>query len=134
MDIKFNSALMLNDWIDEVTEENLNKSFKILPGILYAKLRVADWLSYCFFELAKILNQKQQFVLVNNLRKRLKYGIREELLALVELKGIGRVRARHLFRNNLRSITDLKKIDLIDLEKILGSKTAFSIKKQLRQI
>jgi len=130
---KFNSALMLKDWLNEASEEHLRKNFNIQPGILYSKLLILDWLSYCLSELSLILNKKQHLPLVNKLRKRLKYGVREELLPLIELRGIGRVRARRLYNSNLHSISDIKRIDVKDLAGILGSSTALSVKGQLGQ-
>ena len=70
---------------------------------------------------------------VIKLRLRLRYGVKEELLPLVRLENIGRVRARILFRNRIRDIKDLKSVDLATLTHILGEKTALGVKKQLGQ-
>ena len=67
------------------------------------------------------------------LRLRLKYGVREELLPLIRLENIGRVRARILFRNRIKDIQDLKNTDLATLTQLLGEKTALGIKKQIGQ-
>ncbi len=128
---KYNSALLLNKWISEVPEETLRKEFNVQPGILRSKLMIADWLLYCFSELALISGKKSVISLISKLRKRIKYGIKEELLVLTELKGIGRVRARKLFNSNINSIALLKKTELNDLAGIIGNETAFKIKKQL---
>lgn len=130
---KFNTALMLQDWIEEVSEENIMKDFNIQPGILHARLQIADWLTYASFELARLLELQSHFTPLNRLRKRLKSGIREELIYLCEVRGIGRVRARRLWRSNVRTITDLKKIDVMDLSRILGEGVARNIKKVLGQ-
>jgi helicase len=42
------------------------------------------------------------------LGRRIKHGVKEELLELVNLKGIGRVRARMLFNAGFRTIADLR--------------------------
>ena len=65
------------------------------------------------------------------MRTRLKYGIKEELLPLVRLKGIGRVRARRLWNAGLKTILSLKKAQLETLEIILGSETAKSVREQV---
>ncbi len=43
-----------------------------------------------------------------NLRKRVVEGVKEELLELVNLKGIGRVRGRMLFNAGFKTIVDLR--------------------------
>lgn len=131
---KYNSALLLGKWIEEFSEESLGKEFNVQPGILHSKLLISDWLLYCFSELALISGNKSFIPLLSKLRRRVKYGVKEELLSLTELKGIGRVRARKLFNSNLTSISLIKKTELKNLAGILGKETAFKIKKQLGQI
>jgi len=125
------TSFLLKDWVEEVREQELVDSFKVQPGILRAKLQNADWLAYSALELAKILGLQEHFVHLNKMRKRLKNGIKEELVILCELRGIGRVRARRLFNSGIKSIKDVKKIDVRDLEKILSPKIAVSVKQQL---
>jgi helicase len=70
------------------------------------------------------------------LRKRVVYGIREELLDLVRVKGIGRIRARMLFKNNIKNLDDLAKIPthtLAEIDKI-GSTIANNIKAELKKV
>ncbi|MDO8627682.1 MAG: helicase-related protein, partial [Candidatus Diapherotrites archaeon] len=121
------------EWINETNEEVLMKDFKMQPGILRQKLQMLDWLVYALLELEKTLGLKVHFGALNNLRIRTKYGIREELLVLVQLKGIGRVRARQLFRNDFKILADLKNAELTKLAQILGQKIALSVKQQLGQ-
>jgi len=63
----------------------------------------------------------------------LRYGVKEELLPLVRLENIGRIRARILFRNRIRDVKDLKNADLSTLTQLLGEKVALSIKRQIGQ-
>ena len=125
---KFNSVTMLEAWLSEKPEILLMKEFNVQPGILHAKLERLDWLSYAAFELAQLLELKHHLMPLSKLRKRVKYGIKEELIALVELKGIGRVRARKLFNAGLKTVSSVKNADLRDLEIILGSSVAKSLK------
>jgi replicative superfamily II helicase len=66
-------------------------------------------------------------------RKRLKYGVKKELLELVELRGIGRVRGRRLYRSGMRSLPDLKRAPFSDVARVLGEVVAASVKGQLGQ-
>ena len=57
------------------------------------------------------------------MRVRLRYGIKEELMDLVRLSQIGRVRARLLYENGIRSVADIK-ADPARVRRILGKETA----------
>ena len=61
------------------------------------------------------------------------HGAKAELLPLLKLRGIGRVRARKLFRARIKTLEDVKQKDYADLAQLLGKKTALSIKKQVGQ-
>ncbi|MBL7160161.1 MAG: DEAD/DEAH box helicase [Candidatus Aenigmarchaeota archaeon] len=127
----FKTALLFQDWISEEGEDILNIKFKVTPGELYSKLKICDWLLYACNELAMLAGRKESLSPIRKLRLRMKYGVREELLPLVKLKGIGRVRSRQLVRNGIRSISILKKTPPPVLEKLLGKKTAKDVLEQV---
>ena len=127
------TALMLNHWINEEDEEFLLEEYNIRPGELRVKLEIADWLLYATEEISKILHYQSLIKEIIKLRLRLRYGIKEELLPLIRLENIGRVRARILFRNRIKDIKDVKNADLSTLTQLLGEKTALGIKKQIGQ-
>jgi len=129
---KFYSTLMLEDWINEKSEQDIMENYRVQPGILHSKLQICDWLAYACSELAKLIDAKENAIKMRKMRKRLKHGVKEELLGLVELRYIGRVRARRLYRAGIRSISNLKKADIKDLVRILGVKIAKKIKEQLK--
>ncbi len=128
------TALFFMEWIDEKDEEYLLEKFSIRPGEIRSKLANADWLIYALEELAKILQFRNEFKEISKLRFRAKYGVREELLPLLQIKGIGRVRGRKLFNNGIKTIADAKKADISTLTQVLGSgKVALEVKKHLGQ-
>ncbi len=102
----FSTALMLNDWMDELDENSLVKKYATTPGALFSKLMNADWLMYSAVELAKA-SRKSAHSLIDT-RVRLRYGIKEELLDLVRLEQIGRARARRLFNNGIKRVSDIR--------------------------
>jgi helicase len=128
---KFNTASMFEHWIQEAREQEIMNLFKTQPGILHIKLNVCDWLCYSCLELARLLKLEMHYMPLSKLRKRLKHGVKEELLMLTEVRYIGRVRARRLWRSNLRTIADLKKVDEKDLARILGQGVARNVKAAL---
>ncbi|MEM0150137.1 MAG: hypothetical protein QXW10_04530, partial [Candidatus Micrarchaeaceae archaeon] len=102
----FSTALMLNGWISEAKEQALVKEYHTTPGALYSKIANADWLIYSSIELAKILHKKVNSLI--DMRVRLRYGIKEELMDLVRLSQIGRARARMLYSNGIKCVSDVR--------------------------
>jgi helicase len=129
----FKTSLMLKDWTDENDEETLLEKYNIRPGELKAKVDISDWLLYSSVELAKILNMREMYKELAKLRIRLKYGVKEELLTLLKLKNIGRVRARKLYQHKIKDLKDIRKSDVHVLASIIGKATAIDVKQQVGQ-
>ena len=125
----FKTALLLGEWINESGEDKILDVYNVTPGELYNKTTNADWMLYAASELALLLGIKEIANNINKVRMQVKHGVREELLKLITLKGIGRVRARKLYSAGIRSAADIKKADENVLAKILGPKIA----KEIRQ-
>ncbi len=125
------TSLMFQDWIGEVGEDSLMEEYGETPGGLRSRKNLADWLLYSMQELARLLNKKEKLRPIRKLRTRLKYGIKDELVPLVRLKGIGRVRARKLRRAGFEKVSDLKSAPATRLKEILGPKTGKKLKEQL---
>ncbi len=126
------TAKFFEEWIDEKDEEYLLEKYGIRPGEVHAKLGNADWLLYSASEIAKLMRMQQLLKHITKLRFRVEHGVREELLPLLQLKGIGRVRARKLFSNRIKNLADVKAVDVSTLTQVLGSgKLAVDIKQQL---
>ena len=125
------TTLFFEAWIDEKDEDYLMETYNIRPGEIRMKLETADWLLYGCEELSKILNYREIIKELRKLRIRVKNGVKEDLLLLLKLRGIGRVRARKLVNNGINDLGDLKRIDLSSLSQIIGKKIAEDVKKQL---
>ncbi|MGQ0772615.1 MAG: DEAD/DEAH box helicase [Nitrososphaerota archaeon] len=130
------SLLALHSWISESSEIRLSDDLNIESGDMHRMAETADWLTYCLYELAKLLERADLLEDLSVLRKRILYGIKEELVDLVRIKGIGRVRARKLFDHGIRSLEDLHKIPVNKLSEIdkIGPALADNIKSQLQKV
>src|SRR3989344_1882197 len=129
----FKQSLFLNDWMNEWNEEMLMDRYGITPGEVHGKIKNAEWLLYSARELALLLNKKENANHLNKLKLRVKHGVKEELLTLVKLKGIGRVRARMLYKAGMKKSMDIKNAPKEKLEKILGKKVAENLLEQLEE-
>jgi len=130
------SLLALHAWITESSELSLSDNFGIESGDMHRIAETANWLSYCLREISKHVERADLLEELGNLRKRIVYGIREELLELVRVKGIGRVRARILYKHKIKNLDDLTKIPVSKLAEIdkIGSTLADKIKSELRKV
>ncbi|OGS52592.1 MAG: hypothetical protein A3K75_01600, partial [Euryarchaeota archaeon RBG_13_61_15] len=128
------TAKLLNDWISEVHENDISETFGVGPGDIRNKMEMAEWLIHGTARLAALFN-KDAVEETLELRTRIRYGIKAELLELVKLRGIGRVRARALHDRGLKTVEDLRNTSYDRLKQIptIGEAVARSLKKQLGQ-
>ncbi|MBI2573586.1 hypothetical protein HYV86_07000 [Candidatus Woesearchaeota archaeon] len=125
------TALFLDSWIDEKDEEYLLEKFDIRPGEIRVKIESCVWLLNAIRELCHITNLEHVIKPLHVLGIRVDEGVREELLTLLQLRGVGRVRARRLYHNGVKDIGDVKKVDITTLSQILGKALAVDVKKQV---
>ncbi|MBW2967998.1 hypothetical protein KY362_05925 [Candidatus Woesearchaeota archaeon] len=125
------TALFMLDWIDEKDEEFLYEEYNVRPGETRMKIERADWLLYSAEELSKLMSFHDILKHIVKMRFRLKYGVREELVPLLKLKGIGRVRARKMFNAGIKDIGGVKKCDAGTLAQLIGKSVALDVKKQV---
>lgn len=126
-------ASILMQWIEETHEEKITSHFGIGPGDLRTLVELSDWLLYSASEIGKVFGMKDIERPLNILRIRVLYGIKEELLQLVSLKGIGRIRARNLYGAGFKSLNDIRKASIEELESVplIGKTIAEDIKEQV---
>lgn len=125
------TSLMLLDWVDEKDEEWILERYDSRPGETRSKIDTADWLLYACHELARLMQYKGLLKEITRMRLRLKYGVKAELLPLVRLQGIGRVRARKLHCAGIKDVGGIRRASEEQLARLLGKKTAVSVKSQV---
>jgi helicase len=81
-------------------------------------------------ELSKHLNLGQNFR-AEQLSQRIHYGAGPDLLALLDLKGVGRVRARKLYLAGYTSLDKLKAASEAEIGRLIGPKIAKKVMVQL---
>ncbi|MEM3637627.1 MAG: DEAD/DEAH box helicase [Conexivisphaerales archaeon] len=130
------SLLVMHAWINETTDEQILERFGVEPGDLHRAVEVAEWLTYSFRELASLLGLKRTARNLDQLRVRVAMGIRPELIPLVSLEGVGRVRARSLFNAGFRSISSIASATEVELSRVpkIGDVIASRIKKQASEL
>jgi helicase len=127
------TAVVLKSWIEEMSEETLLERFRVQPGDLYRTIENAKWLLHATHELGRLLGNKEILPLAAELIERVTKGIKKELLPIVKLEGVGRVRGRIIYNAGYKTIEDIKHAPLDDLTNLplIGPRLAKKIKEQV---
>lgn len=125
----------LCEWIEETGDKVLSDSMGVEPGDMFRIKELSEWLAYSLYEVAKLLRREDLLPELYNLRIRIRYGVKEELLPLVALEGIGRVRARALYSAGLTDVNKIAKAPHAKLAAIpkIGPAVAEKLKDQLKK-
>lgn len=153
----FKTALIVQEWISEIPLPDILTKYSLDLGDFQNLQNTLIWLCYSAKELAReligILKEKDvtDFIYLESLSKhslqelallrkylsgleiRITEGIKEDLITLINLKGLGRVKARALVKNGIKNVQQLQEVDLARLVEIpgFGPKLVQSIAHQL---
>ena len=124
------TAMIVYDWIEEVSEKVITDKYDIGPGDVRNLLDTVEWVSHALSELSshlKLHNGKQSLELVQRIRN----GVKHELLDLTQLRNIGRIRARRLYEGGFASRKALRKGSFEAVVALVGPTVAADIFEQL---
>ena len=96
-------------------EEIICDLFDVGPGDIYRIIEASQWLIYAAGAIANLNRKKTLTMKLEDLRNRIKYGIKEELLEITQLKGVGRIRARGLYKKGFKKLSDFKRTNVKEL-------------------
>ena len=107
------TARLLEDWASEVDEDRITERYGVGPGDVRGKVETAEWLLRAAETLARDVEgvDGDAILAVREARKRVEYGVREELLDLAGVRGIGRKRARRLYEAGIGGRADLREAE-----------------------
>ena len=127
------TAMTLQSWIEEISEDQMIERYRVQPGDLYRVIENAKWLLHATHELAVLFGEKQILPLALGLMQRVEKGVKEELLPIVRLEGVGRARGRIMFNAGYKTLEDLKHAPIEDLTNLplIGPRLAKRIKEQV---
>lgn len=94
------TAMLLHDWTDELPDARICERYAVGPGDIYGMVESVNWLLHASAELSRMFAPAFH-AQIRECEICMRNGIRRELLPLVRLRGIGRVRARRLFNNGI---------------------------------
>ncbi len=129
-------ALILNDWISEKKEATITENYSVHAGDIRRYVNNSTWLLRAASLFANQLEMPELSQHIGDLELQVQHGCKRDLLDLVKLKGIGRVKARNLKKHDVRTLHDVLNTPLKTLMAIptIGPKLGRSIRKQAQEI
>ncbi len=124
------TAMLLTDWTDEMPDAKICERYSVGPGDVFGMVESVNWLLHATAELSRMF-QPAFHQQIRDFETCMKNGIRRELLPLVKLRGIGRVRARRLFNNSITSPEAVREAGIVSVTRIIGRGIAEQIFSQL---
>ncbi|QSG10134.1 ATP-dependent DNA helicase [Halapricum desulfuricans] len=104
------TARLLEDWASELDEDEITDRYGIGPGDIRGKVEAASWLLGAAESLGGELGLEWTPA-IRQARTRVEDGVREELLDLVSVRGVGRKRARRLYDAGIDDRAALREAD-----------------------
>lgn len=123
------TALVAEEWMSEIPEDTICEHFGIGAGDIHAVVENLRWLIHAAGRISHEFTPSFDKDL-SDLEIRITHGVKEELIPLISLKGIGRVRARRLMDRGYDSPKALLKADENELIGILGATIAKNVLEQ----
>ncbi len=105
-------------WIQEVPEDRLASDFNVGSGDIRRYVETTEWLVHAAEVLSSSFNATKWGSALKQLAIRIKYGCGEDLLPLVSIYDVGRVRGRILFKAGLKTPWDVLNADSATLSKL----------------
>ncbi|MFQ5969659.1 MAG: DEAD/DEAH box helicase [Nitrososphaerales archaeon] len=130
------SLLALHSWVEESSERKILEKIGVEPGDMYRIVQTSDWLLYSLYEIAKLFKRVDLLREIYMLRRRVRYGIKEELIPLISLEDVGRVRARALHDAGFKDIKSLATASVERIAKVpkIGATLANRLKEQIKKM
>ena len=127
------TAMTLQGWIEEVSEDQMIERYRVQPGDLYRVIENTKWLLHATHELAVLFGEKHILPQALELLQRVDKGVKKELLPIIKLEGIGRARGRIMFNAGYKTIDDIKHAPIENLTNLplVGPRLAKKIKEQV---
>jgi len=129
------SLIALLKWVDEATERTLSDTIGVEPGDMHRMVENAKWLLYSMGEIAKLFRARSIEKEIEVIKLRMEFGVKAELIPLIQYEGVGRVRARALYNKGIingKKIAEASESKLSAIPKI-GIALAKKLKLQVNQ-
>lgn len=97
------SLLGLYNWIDETPDKAMSEKLGLEPGDIRRMVEVGRWLIRCMASIARYAKLPDVRRELADLSTRITHGVRNDIIPLVGIRNVGRVRARALHTAGIRT-------------------------------
>ena len=132
-DRRMKAALVILSWMEEDGFGEIESEWGVQPGDLRSRVELAEWLLYSTRQIVadddelSMMGREAHRTLVeaiDEVHRRVRYGCKSDLLGLVSLRGVGRVRAREMAKllgvSEASDIAELTERDMSMLSDLRG--------------
>ena len=125
---RMKGVLVIESWMEECSVEWIEENWGVQPGDLRGRVELIGWLLYAA---RRILSEDRDFNsmsidshrllvdLIDESRRRVRFGCKSDILSLVSIRGVGRIRAREMVKVlGISSASDLLMLTEKDEEKL----------------
>lgn len=120
------SAYVAYNWILGMSMSDITRKYGIYEGDVHGLVTNMEWVVHAMTRITRLLDLPGHKEL-RLLETRLKYGVPEELLHLVDIPHVGRARAWKLFNAGYQTAWEVRNIEQNVLEDLVGKKIAYKI-------
>lgn len=113
-------TMIMQERIDEVDPTKICEKYDIGEGDINTAREAARWLLYSVREVARFTGHHRVVPYIDILSKRVEDGVREELLNLTTIKGIGAKRARRLWDRGVKTRHEFEMLGDSEKDRLLG--------------
>ncbi|HEX6067424.1 MAG TPA: helix-hairpin-helix domain-containing protein, partial [Nitrososphaera sp.] len=123
----------LAEWVEETGERSMGDRLGVEPGDMHRMVETGQWLAHAMYEAGRLAGREDLLAELAGMRTRIRYGIKEELMPLVALEGVGRVRARALYSAGFTDVSTIARAPQAKLASVpkIGPAVAEKLKVQL---
>ena len=123
------SAWMIEMWTNEDNIRSIEKELDVNPGDIHYRVDIMEWLIHASREIIltddvfsdEHMNQIAEIVkLLDILRLRVRHGCKQDLLSLVNIPNVGRMRARELSSKGIRNPNDVANMTQKQINEVLN--------------
>ena len=125
--MRIKALCVLEEWMEEKTLREIEEEFDSQPGDVRTRVELAEWLLYSARRMLvsddDVLEEASEATsivseYISEIQKRIRYGCKSDILGLVGIRNVGRVRAREMKRYGLETIYDVSEMGPRDRSKL----------------
>ncbi len=120
------TALILSDYAEEVSDAKIEERYGVGAGDLYNVIDGAKWLLHAADRLVSITFPEKHLDIAT-ISLRIQHGIKEELVPLVKIRNVGRIRARSLYNKGITTPAEVVEAGVKAIARLFGQNIAVQI-------